>query len=303
MFEKDLETLRKTFNLPIKYDYANQGYYYEDADVSFDIPMSDDVIKTIYGALSQLALFENTTAFRNAKESLEKIMSRLEIDLKRQKSGADDVIFYEKHIDFSGDIWVASIYDSIVEHKKITFTFRMFDNTQNHTIDPYALKEIYGRWCVLGRENEEAVIYGLDRVANLQVHDDNFAYDSDFKESLQYDIIHSVGQLDFTKRAHEVILLYHNSVADTVLATNISETQKVLRRDERGLRVFFKVNINEEFIRMAILPYLDKVEVLYPDHMIGKVINIMNVFLSKYNLSIAKISKKQKRKEGGTPND
>lgn len=78
MLEKYIEAIRNTFCLPIRYHREPDagGYYYSDPDVGFDIPMSDEAVKTIYGAVNQLALFQNTAAFRNARDSLEKIMSR-----------------------------------------------------------------------------------------------------------------------------------------------------------------------------------------------------------------------------------
>ena len=52
MFEKDLETLRVTFDLPIEYSRQMRGYYYTESNASFDLPMDDEVVKTIYGALN-----------------------------------------------------------------------------------------------------------------------------------------------------------------------------------------------------------------------------------------------------------
>ena len=283
MFEKDLESLRKTFNLPIKYDFAGQGYCYTDPDVSFDIPMSDEVIKTIYGALSQLALFQNTTAFRNAKESLEKIMSRLEIDLKRSVSGTDDIIFYEPQTKFSGSEWIAPVYDAIVEQKRITFTFILFDNHADHIIDPYALKEISGRWYVLGAENEKVAVYGLDRVVNLKISDHYYIFNEVFRNKLFHKIKYSVGHLDFTKRTHEVHLLYDNSVAHEVLATKIHDSQRTMFMDEHNLLISVKVSINEDFVRRAVLAYGDKVIVTGPPFATDLVLKILNTTLHRYD--------------------
>ncbi|MCX6265813.1 MAG: WYL domain-containing protein [Bacteroidetes bacterium] len=266
MFEKDLESLRKTFNLPIKYDFANQGYCYTDLDVSFDIPMSDDVIKTIYGALSQLALFQNTKAFRNAKESLEKIMSRLEIDLKMPVPGKDDIIFYEPQTKFCGSEWI---------------TFIMFNNHSDHNFEPYALKEISGRWYVLGAENEKVAVYGLDRVVNLKISDHYYTFNEVFRNKLFHKIRYSVGHLDFTKRTHEVQLLYDNSVAHEVLSTKIP--QRTMFMDEHNLLISVKVSIHEDFVRRAILAYGDKVVVTGPPFATDLVLKILNATLHRYD--------------------
>ena len=285
MFEKDIDTMRHLFDLPIAYDRTKfkEGYYYTDPDVSFDIPMSDEVVKTIYGALDQLALFQNTAAFRNAKDSLEKIMSRLEIDLKRPMPGSERIIFYEPQIKFSGSEWIAPIYDAIVDRKRITFTFLLFNNHTNHLIDPYALKEIAGRWYVLGAEDEKEAVYGLDRVANLKVSDRFYTFNESFKNRLFLRIRNSVGHLDFSKRTHEVNLIYDISVAHEVLATKIHDSQRTMFMDEHNLMISVKVIINEDFVRKAVLAYGDKVVVTGPPFATDLVLKVLNATLHRYD--------------------
>ncbi|MEI6173244.1 MAG: WYL domain-containing protein [Bacteroidota bacterium] len=299
MFEKDIETMRNTFDLPIKYHREQDagGYHYAELDVSFDIPMSDEVVKTIYGALKQLALFQNTTAFRNAKESLQKIMTRLEIDLKRPVSGMEDIIFYESQTKFSGSEWIAPIYDAIVDQKIITFTFRLFDKQTNHIVEPYALKEISGRWYILGSEDEKVAVYGLDRVIKLKISDHYFTANKTFRKELHAKIRNSVGHLDFTKRTHEVRLLYDSSVADEVLARKIHETQRNLSMDEHNLLVSVKVSMNEDFVRKAVLPYGDKVTVIGPCFATDLVLKILNDTLHKYDDYVEEREKAKKQAE------
>jgi len=285
MFEKDIETMRHLFNLPIAYDRTKhlEGYYYTEKNVSFDIPMSDEVVKTIYGALNQLALFQNTTAFRNAKESLEKIMSRLEIDLKRPVSGRNKIIFYEPQTNFSGSEWIAPVYDAIVERQKIAFTFSQFDSKTDHLVEPYALKEMAARWYVLGAEENKTVVFGLDRVTDLKITDQYFPMDKQFRENLHYNIKYAVGQLDFTKRHHGVRIRYDNAVANEILTHKINDTQEVIAKNDQGIVIFVDVNLNEEFVRKAILPYGDNVEVIWPPFVVDMVIKILQNILHKYD--------------------
>jgi len=297
MFEKDLEAMRNTFGLPIKYhrEIDVGGYYYSDPNVSFDIPMSDDVVKTIYGALNQLALFQNTKAFMNAKVSLENIMSRLSIELKRPDSETDNVIFYEPQAKFNGSEWIAPVYDAIIEHKLISFKFLLFNAHSDHMVEPYALKEISGRWYVLGAENEKMAVYGLDRVIELKVSDHYFTYNESFRNKLFYKIRYSVGHLDFTKRTHEVHLLYDSSVAHDVLTTKIHESQRTLSVDEHNLLISVKVSINEDFVRKAVLFYADKVVVTGPPFATDMVLKVLRSILARYDYytdETGKINKK-----------
>ena len=80
--EKDIITLRDKFSMPVEFHRVWMGYYYTDENAYFDIPITNEDVETIWMALDKLNLFRNNSAFRNVRDSLERIMTRLEIDLK-----------------------------------------------------------------------------------------------------------------------------------------------------------------------------------------------------------------------------
>ena len=288
MLEKDLSSMRNQFDLPIVYDHAGGEdpkvgvYKYSEQDVRFDIPMSDEVIKTIYSALEQLKLFQDTAVFKNAKHSLEQIMTRLEIDLKRKDDDSEGIIFYEPQPDFTGKEWIVPVYDAIVERRIITFKFLLFDTRIFHTIKPYALKEISGRWYVIGSEDNKTTVYGLDRIHHLVKTDDYFSMDENFKRSLQNAIKASVGPLNFSRRRHGVMLSYDSSVADEIKTLKVHESQRIYNEDENNLVIMVDVIMNEEFVRKAVLPYADKVQVLGPPFAVDLVLKTLGNTANRY---------------------
>jgi len=291
MLEKDLSSMRNQFDLPIVYDHAGGEdpkigvYKYSEPDVRFDIPMTDEVIKTIYSALEHLKLFQDTAVFKNAKHSLEQIMTRLEIDLKRKDDDSEDIIFYEPQPDFNGKEWIVPVYDAIVEQRKITFKFLVFDTRTFHTIEPYALKEISGRWYVIGSEDNKQAVYGLDRIHHLVKTDHYFNTNEGFKNRLLNDIKHSVGNLNFSRRRHSVILSYDSSVADEIKTLKVQESQRILNEDEHNLVIMVDVIMNEEFVRKAVLPYADKVQVLGPPFAVDLVLKTLGNVANRYMLN------------------
>ena len=57
--EKDLETMRSKFSMPIVYDRYQKGYAYSDENAYFDIPVTGEDVETIWMALDKLNMFRN----------------------------------------------------------------------------------------------------------------------------------------------------------------------------------------------------------------------------------------------------
>ena len=108
-------------------------------------------------------------------------MTRLEIDMNRKGDENNDIIFYDREFNFAGKQWITPIYDAIIESQILSFSFMVFDRKSNHLFEPYVLKETSGRWYVVGSENGQQSLYGLDRIEKLQVTNQHFKYDTSLK--------------------------------------------------------------------------------------------------------------------------
>lgn len=262
--EKDLETMRSKFSMPIIYDRYQRGYAYSDENAYFDIPVTGDDVETIWMALDKLNMFRNSTAFRNVRSSLERIMSRLEIDLDRRNVFADKVIFYEPLPDFAGSAWLSAIYDAICGCRYIYFSFHAYQSTTSHCLEPYVLKEYSGRWYVIGKENRLPVIYGLDRIRDLETGTSVFARDKEFYEDIRDGIEMSLGMFNFQGRNHPVQIGYDISLAEEIRSKKFTENQKIISEDGQEIVLGMNVVIDHEFLKKAILPYGDKARIYGP---------------------------------------
>ena len=280
--EKDLETMRSKFSMPIIYDRHQRGYAYSDENAYFDIPVTGEDVETIWMALDKLNMFRNASAFINVRESLERIMSRLEIDLDRRNVFTDKVIFYEPLPGFTGSEWLADIYDAICACHPVFFSFNAYQNISSHCIEPYILKEYSGRWYVIGRENGLPVIYGLDRIKDLEVRDTLFARDKNFYDGIRSGIELSLGMFNFSSRHHPVQIGYDISLADEIRSKKFHESQKILSEDAQEIVIGMHVMMDDELLKKAVLPYGDKARIYSPGFAVNMIRRTLIKALNNY---------------------
>ena len=280
--EKDLETMRSKFSMPIIYDRYQRGYAYSDENAYFDIPVTGEDVETIWMALDKLNMFRNASAFRNVRSSLERIMSRLEIDLDRRNIYADKVIFYEPLPDFAGSEWLPVIYDAICGCRYIRFEFHAYQNVTGHCLEPYVLKEYSGRWYVIGRENGSTAIYGLDRIKELQTGDSIFARDLEYYDYLRDRIEMSLGLFNFRERRHPVHIGYDISLAEEIRSVKFTDNQVIVSEDAQEIVIAMEVVMDEAFLRKAVLPYGDKARVYGPRFAVNMIRRTLIKALNNY---------------------
>ena len=280
--EKDLETMRSKFSMPIVYDRYKRGYAYSDENAYFDVPITEEDAETIWMALDKLNLFRNASAFVNVRNSLERIMSRLEIDLNKRNIFTDKIIFYEPLPDFAGSEWLSEIYDAISRCNRIFFIFNARGEETKHILEPYILKEYSGRWYVIGKENGKPALYGLDRIIKLTVYDVLFARDKNFYEEIRNGIEQSLGMFNFESRYHLVQIGYDISLAEEIKSQKFHETQRVLSEDAHEIVIGMLVVMDEAFLKKAVLPYGSRVRVYSPGFAVSLVKRTLLKALDNY---------------------
>lgn len=280
--EKDLETMRSKFSMPIVYDRYRRGYAYSDENAYFDIPVTGEDVETIWMALDKLNMFRNSSAFRNVRSSLERIMSRLEIDLDRREVFTDKVIFYEPLPDFAGSEWLAAIYDAICGCHYIYFEFHAYESITSHCLEPYVLKEYSGRWYVIGKENGMPALYGLDRIRDLKTGESIYARDKEFYEDTCDGIERSLGMFNFQGRSHPVRIGYDITLANEIRSRKFTEDQRIISEDAQEIVLGMNVVIDEEFIGKAVLPYGDKARIYGPRFAVNMIRRTLIKALNNY---------------------
>jgi predicted DNA-binding transcriptional regulator YafY len=280
--EKDLETLRSKFSMPIVYDRLEKGYYYTDKNAYFDIPITNNDVETIWLALDKLSLFRHTEAFSNVRDSLERIMMRLEIDLNKRDKFTEKIIFYEPLPAFAGSEWLSVLYDAICECHSVSFTFNAYANVTIHLIEPYILKEYSDRWYVIGRENNVPVVFGLDRISELDVKKELFVRDKNFYDDMRSNIEHSIGMFNFEKRNHPVQIGYDITLADEIKAKKFHDSQHTSSEDSEEIVISMNVKMDEELLKKAVLPYGYKAKIYGPGFAVSMVKRTLMKALDNY---------------------
>jgi predicted DNA-binding transcriptional regulator YafY len=206
--EMDLNFLREERGAPLYYDRYQKCYRYTE-DWEFDIPLSAEDVRIMHMLIHKLEIFADAPEFKTVKESIDRLSDIFNLVQKHPDDKIDKFILFEYAKGFAGKDFLSPIYDAIFEKKEISFRHRRFESdypTQRH-LQPYILKEHRNRWYVIGKENEESRIFGLDRISNLVVSKErHFIQDPDFYDEIFNVLRDAVGVMAFGYESQDVVL-------------------------------------------------------------------------------------------------
>ena len=160
------------------------------------------------------------------------------------------------------------ILEAIKNRKQISFQHTSFYHTdrkkpKTHTIKPYLLKEYQNRWYVVGENDEGFRVFGLDRLADLQVLDNKPFLNK--TEEANEKLSHTIG-LNFSD--HEpirTILRFHATQKPYLESLKLHHSQEEV---SDGLDGFYTIKLFVSYnfeLKQQLLKYGSLVEVLEPD--------------------------------------
>ena len=160
------------------------------------------------------------------------------------------------------------ILEAIKNRKTISFQHTSFYHTdrkkpKTHTIKPYLLKEYQNRWYVVGENDEGFRVFGLDRLADLQVLDNKPFLNK--TEEANEKLSHTIG-LNFSD--HEptrTILRFHATQKPYLESLKLHHSQEEV---SDGLDGFYTIKLFVSYnfeLKQQLLKYGSLVEVLEPD--------------------------------------
>ncbi len=281
--EKDMAFLRYERGAPIEYDKKQQCYSYSE-DWEFDIPLTPDIISTIRMLVHKLQPFGEAQEFRMIKDTLDRLSEQFNLSFRRSVEKLDKYILFEYTKGFAGRHHLPVIYDAIFESRAIDFTHCKFNSREStkRTLQPYILKEHRNRWYVIGKEEGETKIFGLDRISDLEVTDRYFEKDNDFYDDIFRVLYDSVGVMAFGFPSEEVVLEFDKSQAQYVETLMLHRSQVITSLDGGRISVAMKVKVTPEFIMECILRFGSHVRVVKPQHLAGKVTEVYRQALDNY---------------------
>ncbi len=283
--EKDISFMRNERGAPLYYDRRERCYRYAK-DWEFDIPLSVDDVRMIRMLVHKLQIFGEAEEFRMLQEGIDRLASWFNLVNRHREDKIDKYILFEYTRGFRGKELLPDIYDAIFEKKEITFTHCRFesDKPTGRRIQPYILKEHRNRWYVIGKENGETKIFGLDRISNLDVTEDYFIQEPDFYDEIFRVLYDSVGIFAFGVNSEDVVLHFSEEEAPYIKSLPLHRSQQEEYEDGTGgYAVKMHVKVTPEFVKECILRYGDKVRVVSPEYLADSVCQIYERALNFYN--------------------
>ena len=125
---------------------------------------------------------------------------------------------------------------------------------------------------MIGKENGSPKIFGLDRISNLAVTDNEFIQDPDFYDEIFRVLYDSVGVFAFGVKSQDVVLHFTEDEAPYIKSLPLHRSQQIIDDSEtEGLTIKIHVKVTPEFIKDCILRFGDKVKVISPENLAAEV--------------------------------
>ena len=282
--EKDLDFLRNERGAPLEYDRLQKCYHYTE-DWEFDVPLSPEDVRILHMLIHKLEIFGDAPEFKMVKDAIDRLSDHFNLVQQHPNDKIDKYILFEYTKGFAGKDFLSPIYDAIFERKEISFTHCRFESDlpTKRTIQPYILKEHRNRWYVIGKENEEPRIFGLDRISNLVVSEERyFIQDPEFYDEVFNVLRDAVGVMAFGYKSEKVVLHFNHSEASYIKSLMLHRSQTIIAEDNEGITIQLQVKITWEFIMECILRFGDMVKVLEPAELAEKVKQIYGKAIEAY---------------------
>lgn len=281
-FDKDIKFLRDQ-GAPI---IVKDGkYYYSDRNFSIDQhPLSEEDKSMLDFAFMILKAFKGSSIFQKFDTTIDRILTGSRLGRIFGKESLN-CIQIEEPTTGSGQQWLETIYEAILQKKSLHITYQKFgQKPESRNLSPYLLKEYRNRWYVAGHseESKETRVFALDRIVAVEKGSKPFVEDKTFNpdDYFQY----SLGVHHFNNANPELVELeFYPPVIDFILSEKIHHSQKeILSDDGKILRVSLNVYISPE-LEMMILSYGPGVKVITPERLVHSISKSIKESLKFYH--------------------
>jgi predicted DNA-binding transcriptional regulator YafY len=253
--QRDLNTLRATCFIDVKYNRFKRGYY---IDEEYNKDYRD-----------WMHVFEIFNKAKVINELLLKDSSSIEyIDFDRQEQTTNEHYF---------DL----LLRAIMERKQLKISYQSYWNDEpiEVILDPYLLKQYQNRWYIFGTNKTNINrSYGLERISKIDVLDMRFKSKIKDPKAFFNDII----GINFAENEREkVILSYEAFQGNYIKSQPLHPKQKILIDNEKELRIELTIRPNYE-LEEQLLKQGEKVTVIEPLWLKDKIKNRLQLALKKY---------------------
>jgi len=260
-------------------------YSYEDKNYSItNSPITQQDLGTLNEVLHVLKQFNGFGYF----QELNGMVTRLEDKLYKQQHKGKSYIDFEKNELLKGLKHIDSLHKSIINKKTIEISYQSFKAKLPQVIIfyPYLLKEYRNRWFILGvnKKGKAVMILALDRIEEFKELSSEKYHKPEFDVSSYFDDVIGVSKAPGQK-AQTIVFKIDNDNAPYVITKPLHPSQKLLKEDNDG--IFFSIEVIWNFeLERELLGFGEKLEILAPKRLVGKIQSRLKNTLQKYQRTI-----------------
>jgi len=284
--EKDIWALKNesVFGYaPISFSRMHNGYFYSDPGFSLDLPITPEDIGLIRLALHTLNHFRESQVFHDLETAVNKIQGRLILADRLSGSNLENVIQFEAVPASKGHENLPVLLDAIRNNTETEFDYTPYvDGRARHYIyQPYLLKENKNRWYLVGKDtvNDKIRTLGLDRISNIHLTERTFMPADDFNPDQFFRYSFGIGT--YSGIPEEIVLRLDEVQTQYILSNPLHPTQNIKHPEPGSYQVELFVIPSDE-LKMQILSYGSKVEVIKPDWLRNEIITNLKKAAERY---------------------
>lgn len=162
---------------------------------------------------------------------------------------------------------LAALLEAMRENHAVTITYCRFNRTESHkfAIEPYCVKLFEDRWYVLARnvQYDDLRIYGLDRIADLEVMADTFRLPKDFSASDYFSNYYGI-VTDKGMKPQRIVIRAYGSHIPYIKSLPLHHSQRLLEDNGEYADFEFFLTPTYDFV-MRLLHVGAMMEVISPE--------------------------------------
>ena len=262
---------------------SDKKYYsYEDPNYSItNIPISDADLHRMNEAVELLKQFKGFSHF----QQLNDVVQKLEDHVYSAANKKHPVIDFEKNDNLRGLSHLDLLYTSIIQKKVVEITYQSFKarEASKFFFHVWWLKEFKNRWFAVGIKNgKQGLMHlALDRIQDLVIGEQaNYIENENYDPEIYYK--NTIGvTVSENIRPEKVRIFITNEHAPYVETKPLHHSQEVLERQELGIIIEIKVQLNFE-LEKEILGFGEGMTVLSPEKLKKRIKYRMEKAVRKY---------------------
>ncbi|MDF1862124.1 MAG: WYL domain-containing protein [Verrucomicrobiales bacterium] len=288
--QRDITFMQNDLGLPLAYDGAKHGYFYERPVHEF--PMMrytvEDVV-ALFLARKAVEPLQGSPLEATLRESFKRLSGALQGEVSFHWSDLDEAFSVKDSGVVPADVRLfEKVSRAVLECRELRFEYRKIDSDQWETrkLRPFHLADFDGGWYVIGHDPDRKArrTFALQRMKAVRVLQAHFARPADFAVRDHLGGSFGVWHHPEEKGKHHRIVLQFTGWAARMVSErrwHPSQETRWIGKKEETLEMILELSSFEEISRW-ILSWGPQVEVLEPGELRGALIDAHRKTLEKY---------------------